>query len=91
MKNINDVLSKNIENAVKIIEEKKREIKMKKDEKVRAETRIEENQKGLEKDYEEVRALGFDPEKIDEAIKKLDETLEEYNKQILQYIDMLNS
>lgn len=91
MNNINETLNKNIEAAVKIIEQQKKEIKMKKDEKVRAETRIEENQKGLLKDYEEVRAMGFDPENIESAIKELDESLEEYNQKILEYIKILNA
>jgi Holliday junction resolvasome RuvABC DNA-binding subunit len=91
MNNINETLNKNIEAAVKIIEQQKKEIKMKKDEKVRAETRIEENQKGLLKDYEEVRAMGFDPENIENAIKELDESLEEYNQKILEYIKILNA
>lgn len=91
MNNINETLNKNIEVAVKIIEQQKKEIKMKKDEKVRAETRIEENQKGLLKDYEEVRAMGFDPENIENAIKELDESLEEYNQKILEYIKILNA
>lgn len=91
MNNINETLNKNIEAAVKIIEQQKKEIKIKKDEKVRAETRIEENQKGLLKDYEEVRAMGFDPENIENAIKELDESLEEYNQKILEYIKILNA
>lgn len=91
MNNINETLNKNIEAAVKIIEQQKKEIKMKKDEKVRAETRIEENQKGLLKDYEEVKAMGFDPENIENAIKELDESLEEYNQKILEYIKILNA
>lgn len=91
MNNINETLNKNIEAAVKIIEQQKKEIKMKKEEKVRAETRIEENQKGLLKDYEEVRAMGFDPENIENAIKELDESLEEYNQKILEYIKILNA
>ncbi len=91
MNNINETLNKNIEAAVKIIEQQKKEIKMKKDEKVRAETRIEENEKGLLKDYEEVRAMGFDPENIENAIKELDESLEEYNQKILEYIKILNA
>ena len=57
MSNINEVLNTNIELAVKTIEQQKKEIKAKKDEKVRAETRIEENEKGLQKDYEEVKAM----------------------------------
>lgn len=91
MNNINETLNKNIEAAVKIIEQQKKEIKIKKDEKVRAETRIEENQKGLLKDYEEVKAMGFDPENIENAIKELDESLEEYNQKILEYIKILNA
>jgi|GEM_PF-4544740 len=91
MNNINETLNKNIEAAVKIIEQQKKEIKIKKDEKVRAETRIEENQKGLLKDYEEVRAMGFDPENIENAIKELDESLEEYNQKILEYVKILNA
>lgn len=91
MNNINETLNKNIEATVKIIEQQKKEIKMKKDEKVRAETRIEENQKGLLKDYEEVRAMGFDPENIENTIKELDESLEEYNQKILEYIKILNA
>lgn len=91
MNNINETLNKNIEATVKIIEQQKKEIKIKKDEKVRAETRIEENQKGLLKDYEEVRAMGFDPENIENAIKELDESLEEYNQKILEYIKILNA
>lgn len=91
MSNINEVLNKNIELAVKTIEEQKKQIKAKKDEKVRAETRIEENEKGLQKDYEEVKAMGFDPSKIKETIEDLDKSLEEYNKQILDFIKILNA
>ena len=91
MSNINEVLNTNIELAVKTIEQQKTEINAKKDEKVRAETRIEENEKGLQKDYEEVKAMGFDPLKIKEAIEELDKSLEEYNKQILDFINTLNA
>lgn len=91
MANINEMLQQNIEFAARLIEQKKKEIKMKKDEKVRAETRIEENEKGLLKDYEEVKAMGFDPENIENAIKELDKSLEEYNQKILEYIKILNA
>ena len=91
MANINEMLQQNIEFAARLIEQKKKEIKMKKDEKVRAETRIEENEKGLLKDYEEVKAMGFDPDKIEEALRELYQSLEKYNEQILEYIDILNA
>lgn len=91
MNNINEVLNKNIELAVKTIEEQKKQIKAKKDEKVRAETRIEENEKGLQKDYEEVKAMGFEPSKIRETIEELDKSLEEYNQQIMDFIKKLNA
>lgn len=91
MANINEMLQQNIEFAARLIEQKKKEIKMKKDEKVRAETRIEENEKGLLKDYEEVKAMGFDPDTIEEALRELDQSLEKYNEQILEYIDILNA
>jgi len=91
MDNINEVLNKNIELAVKTIEQQKKEIKAKKDEKVRAETRIEENEKGLQKDYDEVKEMGFEPAKIKETIQSLDDSLEEYNKQILDFINVLNA
>lgn len=91
MSNINEVLNKNIELAVKTIEQQKREIKAKKDEKVRAETRIEENEKGLQKDYDEVEAMGFEPTKIKETIESLDKSLEDYNQQILDFIKILNA
>jgi len=91
MANINEMLQQNIEFAARLIEQKKKEIKMKKDEKVRAETRIEENEKGLLKDYEEVKAMGFDPDKIEEVLRELDQSLEKYNEQILEYIDILNA
>jgi septal ring factor EnvC (AmiA/AmiB activator) len=91
MSNINEILNKNIELAVKTIEQQKKEIKAKKDEKVRAETRIEENEKGLQKDYEEVKAMGFDPSKIKETIEDLDKSLEKYNQQILDFIKILNA
>lgn len=91
MTNINEMLQQNIEFAARLIEQKKKEIKMKKDEKVRAETRIEENEKGLLKDYEEVKAMGFDPDTIEEALRELDQSLEKYNEQILEYIDILNA
>lgn len=86
--NINDTLNNNIEKAVQLIEQQKQEIKRKKDEKLRAETRIEENQKGLQQDYDEVEALGFEPDKIDEAIQSLEESLKKYNQDIL---DILNA
>lgn len=87
----NEAIVNNIEKAVKLIEQQKQEIKSKKDARLKAETRIEENEKGLNKDYEEVRNMGFDPEKIDEAIAQLDETLERYNKEILEYIEKLEA
>lgn len=65
----------NLEKALNLLEAEKAELKKKKEEKLRAETRIEENEKGLKKDYEEVKLLGYDPEKIDEVLEELDETL----------------
>lgn len=91
MSNINETLNKNIEVAVKIIEQQKQDIKIKKDERVRAETRIEENEKGLQNDYKEIEALGFDPTKIQETLESLDKSLEEYNQKILDYIQVLNA
>ena len=76
----------NIEKAVKLLDLKKKELKTKKDAKLRAETRIEENEKGLKKDYEEVEMLGFDPSKIEESLKEMDKTLAEYNSNIKELL-----
>jgi len=81
----------NLEQAVKLLDAKKEELKKKKDEKLRAETRIEENEKGLKKDYEEVELLGFEPAKIDEAIKELDESLKTFDVEIQEIIKQLES
>lgn len=81
----------NLEKAVALLETKKNELKLKKDEKVRAETRIEENEKGLKKDHEEVVLLGFEPEKIDEAISELDESLQGFETEIEEIIKQLEN
>lgn len=81
----------NLEKAVQLLDSKKAELKKKKDEKLRAETRIEENEKGLKKDHDEVIGLGFAPEKIDESIKDLDNTLLKYGEQIEDIIKQLEN
>lgn len=91
MNNITEILNNNIEKAMRIIKQQKEQIKIKKNERLKAETRIEENEKGLQKDYEEVMAMGFQPDKIEEAIQELDKQLEQYNKMIMEYINVLNS
>ena len=87
---INETLNKNMELAVRTIEEQKKAIKLKKDEKVRAETRIEENEKGLQKDYDEIEAMGFSPDNISETLASFDKSLEDLNNQILDCLQKIN-
>lgn len=89
--NIAEDLNKNIEEAAKLIDTKKKEIKNEKELKLKTETRMEENQKGLEKDYQDVRDMGFEPEKIDETLAEMDETLGEYNNKIQELIEKLKN
>jgi len=91
MTNITETINQNIEVVVKKIEDKKVLIKKIKDDKLRAETRIEENQKALDKDFEEVKEMGYEPENIEKAIAEIDKTLENYNTQIVEYLNVLNS
>lgn len=91
MKNIVDQINNNMERAVKLLDIKRKELKNKKDAKLRAETRIEENEKLLQKDYKEVKMLGFNPEKIDEAIEEMDKSLIKYNAKLEELIKKLEA
>ncbi|QUH22064.1 hypothetical protein [Alkaliphilus sp. B6464] len=91
MSTIVNQIDNNVEKAVKLLDDKKKELKQKKDARLRAETRIEENEKGLKKDYEEVEMLGFDPEKIDDAIKEMDKTLADYDSKLEGLIKKLEA
>ena len=81
----------NLEKALNLLETEKNELKKKKEEKLRAETRIEENQKGLKSDYEEVKLLGYDPEKIDEVLEELDQSLLTFENEIKEIIEKLEN
>lgn len=85
MSNVND----NVQKAIQLIEQQKENLKRKRELKLKAETRLEEMEKSLTNHYKEIESLGFNPEKLDEAIAEIDKSLEEYNNKIMEYINEL--
>lgn len=76
----------NTKKAMELIQKKKEYISEQKTKISIAEGRRIDNLNAIEELKKEVKELGFDPENIDDEIKKLEQSIEEQNKELSDII-----
>lgn len=76
----------NTKKAMELIQKKKEYISEQKTKISIAEGRRVDNLNAIEELKKEVKELGFDPENIDSEIKKLEQSIEEQNKELSDII-----